>query len=165
MRFAQKAVIILILALPVATTVGATGIDLHRLWDSRCVECHGHAGEFARAFLTVSGNELQGKHHVHDLRRFMHNHYLADSEVDAVYDMLLAQAGTQDRFRNECSSCHESAATLVRKSLIFHDGVLGNRDSGRTVRSFLEHHRGLTPSDVDFYVTLLNRVASEIYRP
>jgi len=165
MRLGQKAVIILFLAMSVATTVGATGIDLHRLWDSRCVECHGHAGEFARAFLTVSRTELQGKHHVHDLRRFMHNHYLMDSEVDAVYDMLFAQAGTQSRFKEECSSCHGSAATLVRKSLIFHNGVLSNRDSGRTVRSFLEHHRGLTPADADFYTSLLVRVATEIYRP
>jgi hypothetical protein len=42
---------------------------------------------------------LQGPHHVNDLRRFLHNHYLAGNEVEAIYNMLLAQAINQARFR------------------------------------------------------------------
>jgi hypothetical protein len=77
----------------------ASDIDLHWLWDDRCAACHGHAGDFTRKFLNVSGGELQGPHHVNDLRRFLHNHYLAGNEVEAIYNMLLAQAINQARFK------------------------------------------------------------------
>jgi len=127
--------------------------------------CHGHAGDFARKFLSVSDGELQGRHHVHDLRQFMHNHYLAGREVDAVHDMLLAQVTIPARFKDECGSCHETAAKFVRDTLVLHDGVLYGRASGRPVRGFLEHHRNLGPNDVNFFIGLLTRVAQEIYRP
>jgi len=151
-----------VLAMPVAR---ASGIDLHWLWDDRCAACHGHAGEFTRKFLSVSGGELQGPHHVHDLRRFLHNHYLAGNEVDAVYRMLLAQASSRARFRDECVRCHDTAASLVRNSLVLRDHVLYIRHSGRPVSHFLGHHMELSPDDVVFYVNLLTRVAHEVYRP
>jgi len=50
---------------------GASDIDLHWLWDNRCADCHGHAGGFSRQFLNVDGDELKGRHHVHDLGRFI----------------------------------------------------------------------------------------------
>ena len=145
--------------------VGASDLDLHWLWDDRCASCHGHAGEFSRKFLVVSNGELQGRHHVHDLRRFLHNHYLAGNEVDAVYNMLLAQANTRPKFAGECASCHETAAKLVGNSLEFRDGVLYSRNSGRPVSSCLDHHMGLSPDDVEYFTNLLARVAHEIYRP
>lgn len=144
---------------------GAPGIDLHWLWDDRCAECHGHAGDFARKFLRVSGGRLQGRHHVDDLYGFLHNHYLAGNEVDSVYKMLFAQASNQARFKDECSSCHDTAAGLVRNTLELRDGVLCSRNSGRPVGDFLNHHRGLTPEDAGFFTNLLTRVAREVYRP
>jgi hypothetical protein len=150
------------LAIPAAR---AADPDLHWLWDDRCATCHGHAGEFARKFLRVSGNELQGVHHVHDLRRFLHNHYLVGNDVDAVYSMLFAQANTQARFKRECVSCHDTAASLVRNSLELRDGVLYSRNSGHPVNRFLDHHRGLNPDDVEFFTSLLTRIAHEIWRP
>lgn len=165
MRNNLIASIVLITAVLMTPTVRAAGIDLHWLWDNRCAECHGHAGHFARTFLSVSSGELQGRHHVHDLRRFMYNHHLADSEVDAVYNMLLAQATTPPRFKDECSGCHENAAKFVRNSLELRDGVLHSRKSGRPVRLFLSHHRELDPDDVEFFMKLLTRVAHEVYRP
>lgn len=151
-----------LLALP---AVRAAGVDLHWLWDDRCAECHGHSGDFTRRFLAVAGGELQGSHHVHDLRLFLHNHYLAGNEVDAVYNMLLAQANNRARFKNECAGCHNSAAIFVRHSLEFRDGVLISRNSGRPVSRFLEHHRDLTLDDVGFFTGLLTRVAHEVHRP
>lgn len=147
-----------------ASMIRASEIDLHWLWDDRCTTCHGHAGEFSRKFLSVSGDELQGPHHVHDLRLFLHNHYLAGNEVDAVYNMLLAQANNQARFKNECAGCHDTAASLVRNSLELRDGVLYARNSGRQISRFLEHHRELDSDDVGFFKNLLTRVAGEVYR-
>ncbi len=149
-------------AIPAA---GAPGVDLHWLWDDRCAECHGHAGDFARKFLTASSGELHGRHYVHDLRQFLYNHYLSGNEVDAVYSMLLAQAESQARFRDECSECHDTAANFVRGSLELRDGVLCSRNSGCQVRDFLGHHRGLNAADADFYMHLLTRVANEVFRP
>ncbi|MGB5495017.1 MAG: hypothetical protein WBM97_11135 [Sedimenticolaceae bacterium] len=139
--------------------------DLHRLWDDRCAACHGHSGEFSRQFLRVSDGELQGPHHLHELRRFLANHYVSDNEVDAVYDMLLAQANSPPRFKNECSECHDSAANFVRHSMGFSTGVLVSQKTGRPVREFLGYHMKLSPDDVQFFADLLTRVANEIYRP
>ena len=157
--------IVLVTALLAMPAVRASDLDLHWLWDDRCAACHGHAGDFTRKFLSVSSGELQGPHHAHDLRRFLHNHYLAGNEVDAVYNMLFAQANNQARFKNECISCHDTAAKFVRNSLKLRDGVLYSHNSGRPVSRFLDHHRELTPDDVEFFINLLTRVAHEVYRP
>ena len=150
----------MLLAIP---AVRAIDTDLHWRWHDSCAACHGYAGDFARKFLSVSGGELQGVHHVNNLRLFLHNHYLADNEVDAIYNMMLAQATNQARFKNECASCHGTAADFVRSSLELRDGVLYSHDSARSVSSFLEHHRGLTSDDVEFYVNLLTRIAHEVF--
>ncbi len=154
----------LAVAVLMAPAAGAAGIDLHRMWDDRCAGCHGHAGDFARK-LTVSDGELQGRHHVHDLRLFLRNHYPADSEVDAVYNMLLAQASNEAKFRSECSACHGTAAEFVRSALELRDGVLHARASGRPVLQFLSEHRQLGAADVQAFAQLLTRVAGEVYRP
>ena len=145
--------------------VRASDIDLHWLWDDRCATCHGHSGDFSRSVLSVSDGELQGRHHIHDLHRFLNNHYLAGNEVDAIYNMLLAQVSNQARFKSDCVSCHGTAAKFVRNSLELRDGVLYSRNSGRPVSRFLEHHMELSPDDVEFFINLLTRVAQEVYRP
>lgn len=117
MRSLPEAVVLWIAAALAMPAAGADGLDLHRLWDDRCFECHGHAGAFVRKYLTVSGDALQDRHHVRDLRRFLGNHYLAKSEVDAVYGMLRGQASRQARLKNEFSRCHGTSADFVRESL------------------------------------------------
>jgi hypothetical protein len=154
--------IAVVLAIPAAR---ASDIDLHWLWDDRCAACHGHAGDFARKFLNVAGGELQGPHHVHDLRRFLRNHYLAGNEVDAVYNMLFAQVNNKARYKGECVSCHDTAAKFVRNSLELRDGMLYSRSSGIPVSRFLDHHMELNPDDIAFFTHLLTRVAYEVYRP
>ena len=163
MRSVLHVGLIIITILLFSTISYAADRDLHKVWDNRCYDCHGHAGEFARQFLKADNGELQGRHHVHDLRRFMDNHYLPSQEVDAVYAMLLAQTQTQARFKNECSRCHQSAANLVRQSLQISNGRLVSRHPGRDVRSFLATHQGMQAGDVDFYMQVLTRVAKEVY--
>ena len=149
--------------MPVVTA--SSGTDLHRLWDDRCIECHGHSGEFSRKFLSVSKGELQGSHHIDDLRLFLHNHYLAGQLVDDMYSMLLAQASFQPRFKGECSGCHQNAADFVREKLTNNDSVLRIRSTGGRVREFLHRHRRLNNDDVIFYSGLLKRVANEVNLP
>jgi hypothetical protein len=162
----SKKVLLVLVAMMLGLLVaGADGRDLHRLWDDRCADCHGHSGDFARKFLSVSNGDLQGRHHVDDLRRFMKNHYPSNNEVDAIYDMLLAQANTPPRFKEECTRCHETAASLVRDTLQLRDDALVSRETGRPVREFLDHHRKLKQDDVEFFVALLTRVAKEVHWP
>jgi hypothetical protein len=142
----------------------ASSIDLHWLWDNQCAECHGHSSEFARKFLTTTNGQLQGNHRVQGLRLFMRNHYTRNTEVDAVYDMLLAQVQTKPRFKQECGNCHGSAAAFVRHSTVLQDEVLLSRESGQSIQKFLQQHRQLQADDVDFYLSLLNRIAREVYR-
>lgn len=47
------------------------------------MECHGHAGAFAREHLQVVDGDLVGRHHA-DLRPFLRNHYLFDASEEPV---------------------------------------------------------------------------------
>ena len=140
----------------------AMATDIHWLWDDRCAECHGHSAEFSRKFLRISENRLQGRHDLRDLRLFLGNHYTPRNDVNAVYDMLLAQLKTPPRFRDECSACHNTAAAFIRASIVLHDGVLVGRATNQPINEFMQSHRGLEPDDIEFFVKLLNRVAAEV---
>ncbi len=120
-----------------ASVTNAAGIDLHRMWDDRCFECHGHAGLFARDTLSVTDGRLRGRHHVDDLRGLMQHHYLAGNEVDAVLAMLRAQTTSEARFRQACSSCHAGAAEFVRDALVLREGTLVSRETAQPTRAFL----------------------------
>lgn len=95
----------------------------------------------------------------------MRNHYTSNTEVDAVYEMLLAQALTKPRFKQECGNCHGSAASFVRQSVFLQDEDLLSRKSSQPIRTFLQQHRQMDTNDIDFFMSLLNRVAREVYRP
>ena len=95
----------------------------------------------------------------------MRNHYTQNTEIDAVYEMLLAQALTKPRFKQECGNCHGSAASFVRQSMVLQGKVLLSRKSGQPVRNFLQQHRQLDATDINFFMSLLDRVAGEVYRP
>jgi hypothetical protein len=141
----------------------AAADDLHYYWDQVCGDCHGHAGDFARRFLPVEDGKLVGQHHKDDLLRFLQNHYLPPDRVVPVHDMLLAQAGTEPRFKEKCGSCHETAAGLARESLVIRDRVLSGEESGRSVAEFLKRHGRLQPTEFPFFVDLLTRVEREVH--
>ena len=157
----RDALAILVFLLFAAPSQAGGGTDLHRMWDDRCAECHGHSGEFARKYLDASDGRLAGTHHIDDLRLFLTNHYLPRTEVDAVYEMLRAQAGTEPRFRDECAECHRSAVEFVRESLELRGGVLYGRATGKPVDMRGVRHHDLSPDDVAWFTGLLVRVARE----
>lgn len=143
-------------------SLGATEqVDLHALWDDRCSECHGHSADFARRFLHISDGRLQGRHHVDNLQLFISRHYSTPPQAAAIYAMLQAQVATPPLFRQQCSRCHASAASLVRSTAILRDGVLFSISSGKPVQQFLSSHRNLSEEEIDFYHRLLTRVATE----
>ena len=161
----KRNLIIVFIAVSVISAV-ATAADLHHLWEDRCEDCHGHAGEFARHFLSVADGTLHGQHPDRDLRLFLRNHYLAGShQVDAVYSMLLAQASSQAQFQAKCGTCHGKAAQFARESLVRRDGTLYGRHSERPLNEFLQQHRRLEVDEIAFFVKLLIRVEREVHQP
>ena len=152
-------------ALALLAAGAAHAVDLHRLWDNRCGECHGDSAEFARKYLRVAGGALQGRHHELNLRQFLEHHYPPRRQVDALYHMLMAQAATPPRFAETCGECHGGTADFVRQSIFLRQGELMVRRSGEPVLPFLQSHRDLTDEERRFFMRLLVRVAHEVYQP
>lgn len=150
------------MAIAIAFGSAAAALDLHEYWDKNCGNCHGHSATFARTFLTEKDGKLQGRHHVDNLDVFLGNHYLDRDLVAPVIGMLLAQASSDPRFRNECGRCHENAATLARESLTLRDGKLVSRTTGRSTADFLSRHARIKPDDVPFFTEVLTRVTREV---
>lgn len=159
----QLRLVALVCALTVAQS-GAAALDLHEFWDSRCHECHGHAGAFARSHLKVDGEMLVGRHHKNDLKRFLGQHEMGPANVDGIHAMLLAQAKTPPLFQQKCSGCHQTAAEFVRKSVIQKDGELSGRTNQRPLAEFLRKHGGLQADEVAVVVETLTRVFFELQR-
>lgn len=135
--------------------------DLHAYWDQRCAGCHGHAGDFSRRFLRVEDGKLLGWHQKERLPQFLRNHYAADEYADAIYAMLLAQRRQQPIYREKCAGCHQSAADLVRASIVVRDGRLTTRRSQRDLAEFLGLHGGLAAGQVPELLESLERVMRE----
>jgi bacterioferritin-associated ferredoxin len=155
----------LLLSLTLPIGAQSAGLDLHWFWDQRCGDCHGHAGEFARAHLSIREARLVGRHHTDDLKLFLANHGVPANEVDAVYAMLSAQAGATPAFQSRCGRCHDNAAAFARDALVLKDGVLFGRHVDRPVAEFLPGHAGVTAAQAPEYVELLLRVEQEVHRP
>lgn len=132
-------------------------------WDNRCEECHGDPDKFAAKYLWIIEGQLQGRHHVEDLRLFLHNHYLPDHLIDALHAMLSERASTLARFTDECSDCHGTPEVFVRKSIVTQGREMIGVMSSTAVGEYLATHRELSEADAEFFTRLLKRVANIIY--
>lgn len=150
------------LGVSIAAAVHAAPIDLHAQWDQRCVTCHGHAGEFARRWLTVEQGRLVGHHHRENLAGFLRNHYVADDLVEPMMQMLAAQVAQPPVFQARCVQCHGTAAEFARRSLEWRNGLLHGRASGKPVAEFLKAHGGLGADEIAAMVETLGRVRREV---
>jgi hypothetical protein len=157
--------------LPVILTLLALGadaqaLDLHRWWDLNCGDsCHGHAATFARRSLRVVDGELVGVHPDRDLRAFLAKHGAPRDNIDAVYEMLLAQVETREVFKPRCGGCHGTAAAFVRKSIVLRGNDLYARHAEKPVSAFLPGHAGIREDEIPFFVDLLTRVKRETGAP
>jgi hypothetical protein len=146
----------------IATPARAAPLDLHEQWDQRCKVCHGHAGDFARRWLTVEEGRLVGHHHRANLGAFLHNHYLADDLVEPMVQMLSAQATREPVFKSRCARCHGAAPEFARGSLEWRNGALYGRSSGQPVSDHLTRHGGLSAAEIAPMVDTLKRVRGEV---
>lgn len=144
-----------------AAPAADTDRDLHRYWDTRCKDCHGDAGPFARRTLQVQDGRLIGTHHEQNLDLFLQHHYLTADLVAPVTRMLAAQVATPPLFAQHCSACHTNAAEFARKSLTLRGDVPVGLRSGRPVADYLKTHGGLALDEIPIVVETLQRVLRE----
>lgn len=128
---------------------GASGLDFHALFESRCGGCHGHAGPFVSASLARRDNRLVSRRTGTDVRQFLAGHFGNPSEAER--DLLLRgfalQVESGGLYRRKCYICHKDAKSLARLELILRDELLVGRYSGRSIAAFLEHHGRLAPDE------------------
>lgn len=149
--------------LAVSIDAAESGDVARAAWDNRCEECHGDPDKFAAKYLWIIEGQLQGRHHVEDLRLFLGNHYLPDHLIDTLHAMLSKHASTLARFTDECSECHGTPESFVRKSIVTQGREMIGVMSSTAVSEYLETHRDLSEADAEFFTLLLKRVARIIY--
>lgn len=122
--------------------------DLHALFETRCAQCHGHAGDFARASLTLGPEGVTGRRG-RPLPGFLARHGggVSAAEADALVAMFARQIAAGPVYRNRCTICHDRAYEFARLKLILHDGALFGRYSGREIGPFLDGHARLTTAE------------------
>ena len=132
-------------------------VDPETVWQSRCDQCHGDAAEFAGKYLWQIGGQLQGRHHVADLRKFLGNHYAPEHLLDMLEDMLARHANSATRFAQECGSCHGDVEAFANDSIEFRWRKVRGVKSGEALEDYLPAHQGLSAEDADFFARLLDR--------
>lgn len=119
----------------------AQDADLHKVFEQRCSQCHGHAGEFARERLRIVDGVVVGSPGL-DLERFLLRHKggLPAEQVRALLDMFQAQIESGAFFQENCRVCHGTAYDFARLNLIEREGELWGRYSDHLIREFLPGH-------------------------
>jgi len=156
-RFAIVAGVLSVLA-----AGSASALDLHRYWDDRCAECHGHSATFARQQLSVVDGKLVGKSHRTGLDTFVANHHTNAELAPQLIAMLAAQATTVPLYVAKCAGCHETAAQLARESLALKGEAVVIKTSARPVADLLKRHGKLTPAEAATMVETLKRIVREV---
>ena len=131
--------------LAIAPAGGA--VDVKTFWDSRCSECHGAAGSFARQHLGVENGELVGRKRPVGLKQFLAQHEAGGDAADDVYRLLLAQLQTEPIYQQKCQRCHETAGEFAKASLAVKNGVVVGRENQQPIGEFLKKHGKLSADE------------------
>ena len=105
-------------------TFGAAAADFHEIFESRCLACHGHAGDFARGSLTEENGILSGIKSGRNVGAFLHSHSggLSPSDIDLFVETFTRQLNSGGFYQDLCKICHDRAYELARLQLIMRDG-------------------------------------------
>ncbi len=128
----------------------AAAADFHQTFEARCAACHGHAGDFARARLTVGDDGVvRGTTSGREIAPFLRSHAggLSAEETELFLEAFRRQIGSGAFFRERCGICHDRAYDFARLRLIVRDGRLVGRYSGRDIGAFLTGHARMTDAE------------------
>lgn len=145
----------------IATPLVQGAADPAASWNSRCDQCHGELDEFAGKYLWAINGQLQGRHHVEDLRRFMGNHYAPDHLIDDLQVLLAKHANTAARFEPECGNCHGRVEDFASASIEFRWRKVRGVKSGMALDEYLPTHQDLSAEDAEFFTRLLSRFVEQ----
>ncbi len=139
----------------------AQALDPHDTFEAECLSCHGHAGDFARRYLSLDGATplTSGGEPVAD---FLGHHRggLPGPVIEQVVAMFRAQLSSDGLFgspEKRCLFCHDRAHDFAHRQLVLRGGTLIGRYTGRDVAGFLPGHAGLTPGEAAQIYTILER--------
>lgn len=136
--------------------------DIHADWENHCLECHGHAGAFARDRLRLEAGVLVSDHWGAGLERFLANHHTTAQTLGPIIGMLRAQVATPPVFAEKCQACHGRAADFVRGGAVqMAQGRLVATASGRPVTILLERHGGVDATEAAVVVERLTALLAE----
>jgi hypothetical protein len=132
-------------------TFGAVAADFHEIFESRCLSCHGHAGEFARTTLIEIDGVLTGIRSGRNIADFLRRHAggSSPSEITLFVGVFIAQVNSGGFYKERCQICHDRAYDLARLRLIQREGRLVGRYTGRDMASFLPNHARMTAGEAD----------------
>ena len=151
-----QALLILMLTSGVSS---AQALDPHDTFEAECLSCHGHAGDFARRYLSLDGTTpvTSGGEPVTD---FLGHHRggLPGPVIEQIVAMFRAQLSSGGLFGDpemRCLFCHDRAHDFAHRQLVLRDGRLIGRYTGRDVAEFLPDHARLTQDEADQIYTIL----------
>ena len=129
------------------------------LYYRQCGNCHGGAHELLEERAILKDGILLGRSSSQDIRAFLGRHFgrRGEADVAAIHMELLRVAKKGGRFQRQCAICHVSAEALARHNLIWKDGELYGRYSGRRIGDFLTRHGRLATHDAAFFEEVLRR--------
>ncbi|WP_282610951.1 hypothetical protein [Pelagibius sp. Alg239-R121] len=124
------------------------GADFHEIFETRCMECHNHAGDFAREQLTIVDGVLRGASG-RDIAPFLKKHAggLSPEETLLFIEVFMRQIESEGAYQERCLFCHDTARKLALSQLILRDGRLTGRYSEIDIASFLQGHARLSEGE------------------
>ena len=141
--------------------------SLPGLFHERCSRCHGEAGAFAPAHLSLDRGVLRTRRGGKDLNDFLREHpgRLDEAELEAMVATLTTIVTAGGQFSQRCAVCHGHAETFAHGHLVIRDDRLLGRYTGRDIETFLPGHGRLDPEGAAFFTTVLRRFAQRETRP
>lgn len=160
MRKSLLLAILSVLAAIAPAPASAQNEEWQGLYYRQCGHCHGGAKALLEMHIVLQGGLLLGRASNQDIGVFLGNHFGNRDEADVatIHMELLRVAKDGGRFQQQCAICHVQAEALARESLIWKDGALYGRYSGRRIGDYLTRHGRLaTQDDAAFFEEVLRR--------
>ena len=149
----------------IAVPALAQPVDPHKLFETRCGRCHGHAGDFARKTFVIEEGELVIQESRRRLLDFLPGHYgdLSRNEVSALLEAFQQQVETGGLYQTKCRICHDRARYLARQNLIIRSGQLVGRYTGADIKRLLSYHGRLSGNEQTLIYNMLTRQLETAY--
>ena len=136
------------------------GADPHEVYERQCARCHeAHAGDFVAKNLVRRDGVVVGRAGGKEIGAFLAGGHgrLAASDVPVMVAQLTAISQSGGLYRERCRMCYDPATVFARLELVYRDGRVIGRYSGRDTREFLDGHGRIDGPEIDIIMRMLER--------